>query len=326
MTAFAWLIVGLGLTFAFFNGMNDSGSLAAAMICTGAVGPRKALLLVAASQLVGALTAGLAVAYTVGRGIVVAGAITAPVVAVALVATIAWSVLAAVVGFPSSSSHALVGALAGAAWVQSGRQAIVFAGVGRVLLALFIAPWVGFVVTYVLMKALLRALAGSPPKVGARLQRAQWLLVPLVAAGHGANDGQKSMGIIALGLFAAGALQSFVVPLWVQLAAAIALATGTTVGGTRILRTVGLKLYRMRPIHGFASQAAAALVVVGASLLGNPVSTTQVVSASIAGAGSAQRLSQVRWGVIVHIVMTWILTVPAAGGLAGVISWLIARH
>ncbi len=326
MAAFAWLIVGLGLAFGFLNGMNDSGSLAAAMICTGAVAPRRALLLVAAAQLLGALTAGVAVAYTVGRGIVVAGAITAEVVAVALAATIAWSALAAIVGLPSSSSHALVGALAGAAWARAGQQAIVLAGIGRVLLVLFVAPWIGFVATYLLMKALLRALANSTPKVGLRLQRAQWLLVPLVAAGHGANDGQKAMGIIALGLFALGALPAFVVPAWVRVAAALALAAGTTVGGTRILRTVGLKLYRMRPIHGFASQAAAALVVLGASLVGNPVSTTQIVSASIAGAGSAQRFSQVRWGVIVHIVVTWFLTVPVAGGLAGVIYWVLVRH
>jgi PiT family inorganic phosphate transporter len=325
MTALAWLIVGLGLTFAFLNGMNDSGTLAAAMICTGAVGPRKALLLVAGSQVVGALAAGVAVAYTVGRGIVVPGAITGPVVVAALVASVAWNALASLVGLPSSSSHALVGALAGAAWAAAGRQAVLLGGIARVLLVLFIAPWVGFVATYGVMKALLWALAGSTPKAGARLERAQWLLVPLVAAGHGANDGQKSMGIIALGLFAAGVLPTFAVPGWVRWVAALALATGTTVGGMRILRTVGLKLYRIRAIHGFASQAATALVVLVASLLGNPVSTTQVLSAGIAGAGSAQRFSQVRWGVIVHIVMTWFLTVPGAGGLAALVYWLIWR-
>jgi len=325
MTALAWLIVGLGLTFGFFNGMNDSGTLAAAMICTGAVGPRKALLLVAASQVVGALTAGLAVAYTVGQGIVVPGAITGPVVVAALVASVAWNALASFAGLPSSSSHALVGALAGAAWAAAGPHAILLGGVARVLVVLFVAPWVGFVVTYTLMKLLLWALADSRPKVGVRLKRAQWLVVPLVAAGHGANDGQKSMGIIALGLFAVRALPAFTVPHWVQVAAAAALAMGTAVGGMRILRTVGLKLYRMRAIHGFASQAATALVVLIASLLGNPVSTTQVLSAGIAGAGSAQRFSQVRWGVIVHIVLTWFLTVPGAGGLAAVVYWLVWR-
>ena len=318
--------MGLGLTYAFLNGMNDSGSLAAAVICTGAVGPRKALLLVAGAQLLGALTAGVAVAHTVGRGIVAPGAATAEAVATALAATILWGLLSAWLGLPSSSSHALVGALAGAVWAHAGLGAVSLQGIGRVLVVLFISPCLGFAAAFALMKLLYQALQDATPKAGARLERAQWLPTVLVAMGHGANDAQKAMGIVALGLSAAGALPAFEIPFWLQVAAAVAMAGGTSVGGTRVMRTVGLKLYRMRAIHGFAAQAASAIVVVGASLLGGPVSTTQVIGASIAGAGSAQRFSQVRWGVIVHIVMTWVLTVPAAGGLSSAIYWLAVRH
>jgi len=326
LTPIIWAVVGLGLTYAFLNGMNDSGSLAAAVICTGAVGPRKALLLVAGAQLLGALTAGVAVAHTVGRGIVAPGAATAEAVATALAATILWGLLSAWLGLPSSSSHALVGALAGAVWAHAGLGAVSLQGIGRVLVVLFISPCLGFAAAFALMKLLYQALQDATPKAGARLERAQWLPTVLVAMGHGANDAQKAMGIVALGLSAAGALPAFEIPFWLQVAAAVAMAGGTSVGGTRVMRTVGLKLYRMRAIHGFAAQAASAIVVVGASLLGGPVSTTQVIGASIAGAGSAQRFSQVRWGVIGHIVTAWFLTIPAAGGLASVLYWLLVHH
>ncbi len=325
LPAIAWIIVGLGLAFGFLNGMNDSGSLAAAVICTGAVGPRKALLVVAGAQLLGAMTAGVAVAHTVGQGIVVPGSVTAAVVAIALLATILWGLLSAWLGLPSSSSHALIGALAGATWAQAGLQAVSLQGIGRVLLVLFISPWLGFVASFALMRLLSLAMQSATPKAGARLERAQWLPTLLVAMGHGANDSQKAMGIIALGLLSLGVLPAFHIPVWLQLAAALAMACGTSVGGTRVMRTVGLKLYRMRAIHGFAAQSASAVVVLGASILGGPVSTSQVVGAGIAGAGSAQRFSQVRWGVIGNIVVAWLLTIPAAGGLAGMLYLLAGR-
>ncbi|MDI7277824.1 MAG: inorganic phosphate transporter [Anaerolineae bacterium] len=320
-----WAVVGLGLVHGFLNGIHDSGSLTAAVICSGAVGPRKALLVTAAAQFAGALLVGVAVARTIGQGIVVTRLITTPVVVAALIAAVLWNLLTWYLGLPSSTSHALIGALAGAVWLQSGLQAVSLSGLGAVLLILLFSPWVGFLASYLLMKLLMLALRSATPRVGARLKRIQLLLAPVVAFGHGANDAQKVMGIVALGLVSLGALSSFTVPAWLQVAAALSLAVGTALGGMRIMRTLGLRLYRMRPIHGFAAQSAAALVVVGASVLGGPVSTTQVIGASIAGAGSAQRASQVRWGVIGSIVVAWLLTIPAAGALAALVCALIVR-
>ncbi len=322
----AWLIVGLGMVFAFLNGVHDSGSLTAAMIGSGAVGPRKALLLTAAAQLAGALLVGVAVARTVGQDIIVADSLAPAVVVAALAGGIIWNLLTWYLGLPSSTSHALIGALVGAVVIRSGMGAVSWPGLAVILLVLFLSPWVGFLASFLVMRLLLAALQDATPRVGGRLRAGQWLLTPLVAVGHGANDAQKVMGIVALGLVSARALPAFAIPPWLQLAAAVSLALGTSVGGLRILRTLGLRLYRIRPVHGFAAELASAVVVLGASFLGGPVSTTQVISASIAGAGSAHRLSQVRWSLIGNVVAAWALTIPAAGGLGGLLCWAIQRY
>lgn len=321
-----WLIVGLGMVFAFLNGVHDSGSLTAAMIGCGAVGPRKALLLTAGAQLAGALLVGVAVARTVGQGIVAPSELTPPVLVAALVGAVGWNLATWYVGLPSSTSHALIGALVGAVVVQSGVSAISWAGVAEILLVLFISPWIGFGVSFVIMRLLLVLLRNATPRVGSHLQGWQWVLTPLVAVGHGANDAQKVMGVVALGLVSAHALPAFAIPTWLKLAAAVSLALGTSVGGLRILRTLGLRLYRIRPVHGFAAEAASAFVVLGASIVGGPVSTTQVIGASIAGAGSAQRVSQVRWGLIGSIATAWALTIPATSGLGALLCWAVLRY
>jgi PiT family inorganic phosphate transporter len=320
-----WLVVGLGLVFGFLNGVHDSGSLTAAVICSGGMSPRKALLLTAGAQLAGALLVGVAVARTIGQGIVVTALVTTPVVVATLAAAVIWNLLTWYLGLPSSTSHALIGALAGAVWQQSGWPAISLSGLGAVLLVLLLSPWVGFVASYLLMKLLVFLLRNATPRTGVHLQKVQVLLAPALAFGHGANDAQKVMGIVALGLLAMGMMPAFSIPRWLQLAAALSLALGTSVGGLRIMRTLGLRLYRMRPIHGFAAQAAGALVVVTSSILGGPVSTTQVIGATIAGAGSAQRVSQVRWGTISDIVTAWLLTIPAAAGFAALAYALLAH-
>ncbi len=320
-----WVLVALGMAYGFLNGMNDSGSLTAAIIGCSGVGPRKALLLTAAAQFVGALVVGVAVARSIGAVVASPELLTAPVVMSALAAAIGWSLFTGMMGLPSSASHALIGALAGAAWLQSGVHALSVPGLAKVLVVLFISPWIGFVASYLLMKLLLALLSGATPRVGGILRQVQWVLVPMVAAGHGANDAQKVMGIVALGLVALHRLPTFAVPPWLQIAAAASLAAGTSVGGLRIMRTLSLHLYRIRPIHGFAAQAASTVVVLTASILGGPVSTTQVVSASIAGAGSAQRFSQVRWKIIGNIVVAWLLTIPAAGALAALLCAAFTR-
>ncbi len=321
----AWAIVALGMLCGFLNGVQDSGSLAAAMICSGTAGPRRALLVAALAQFAGALAVGVAVAYTIGRGIVDTRLITTPVVLAALIATILWNALTWYLGIPSSTSHALVGALAGAMWMQSGAAAISLSGLGAVLLVLLFAPWLGFLASFAAMRLLLLALRNATPRVGPAMRQLQWLLAPALAFGHGANDAQKVMGIVALGLLSTGELSSFTIPPWLQWVAALSLAAGTSVGGLRVMRTLGLRLYRIRPIHGFAAQAAAAAVILTSSILGGPVSTSQVMSASIAGAGSAQRFSQVRWGLIGNIITAWLLTIPATAGLAALACMLLVR-
>jgi inorganic phosphate transporter, PiT family len=320
-----WVLIGLGIVFGFLNGVQASGSLTAAWIASGAVGPRRALLLTAAAQFIGAMTVGLAVANAIGKDIVEPQAVTTAVVLAALAGSILWNVLTWYLGLPSSASHALIGALVGAVWYQAGWAAISLSGLGMVLLALFLSPWIGFLASYLLMRLLMFFLRNATPRVGVYLRQMQWLLAPLLAVGQGANDAQKSMGIVALGLVALRVLPAFAVPTWLQLMAALSLAAGTSVGGVRIMRTLGLRLYRIRAIHGFASTGAAAVVVLAASVLGGPVSTTQVIGASIAGAGSAQRISQVRWQVLGNIVLAWLLTIPAAGLLGAGICWALGR-
>jgi PiT family inorganic phosphate transporter len=289
------------------------------------VGPRKALVLAAAAQLAGAMLLGVAVARTIGEGIVDATAITTPVIVATLTAALAWHTVTWYLGLPSSSSHALIGALVGAAWLHSGPDSVSLYGLGVVLLVLFLSPWIGFVASYVGMKLLLFLLQGASVRVGAYLKHLQWVPAAFLAAGIGANGAQMVMGILALGLLSLGLLPAFSIPTGVRLAAALSLAAGTALGGMRIVRTLGLRLYRMRPIHGLSSQSAAALVVVGASVLGGPVSVTQIVGASITGAGAAHRISQVRWGIIGNIIAAWLLTIPAAAGLAALVCWIVVQ-
>ncbi|MGQ9681612.1 MAG: anion permease [Anaerolineae bacterium] len=320
-----WGVVGLGLLYGFLNGIHDSGSLAAAVVGAGGVSPRRVLLLISAGQLVGALLAGVAVARTIGQGIVLPAALSLGVVLAALGAAIIWNITTWLLGLPSSTSHALIGGLVGAAWWRAGAGAVYFPGLAWVAVILFVAPWAGFAASYLAMKALLFVLQGATPKAGLRLRRLQWLMAPLLAAGHGANDAQKVMGLIAVGLVAARLQPGFAVPLWVQLGAALSLALGTAIGGLSILRTLGLRLYRIRPIHGLSAQLASSGVVLLASLVGWPVSTTQVIGSSIAGAGSAQRLSQVRWGEVGNILAAWLFTIPATALLGAMLSWLMGR-
>ncbi len=319
-----FLIVGAGLAFAFTNGMNDSSSLAAAMLSSGAARPREILFLIAGAQLVGALSGGVAVAYTVGKDIIDINLATGRMVIVALLAAIIWGVVAHDLGLPTSSAHALIGALAGVAWAQAGIHAVQWHGVAIVFLALAVAPCAGYAATYLLTKMLFLLLQNAKPKTGRQMQRAQWLLAPLVALGQGSNYGQRAMGIIALGLFSIKAMPTFTIPLWLQIAAAMSLTAGTILGGTSVIRTVGCKIYRMRPLHGFAALAATSIVVLSASAVGMPVSTTQIVSTSIAGAGSAQRVSSVRWSVVGRIFQSWFVTIPATAALAAVLLRVVA--
>jgi PiT family inorganic phosphate transporter len=310
------ILVALALIFDFLNGFHDSANVVATMIASRAMHPRGALLMAAVGEFTGPFIFGVAVATTIGNEIAPADTLTIQVVIAALVSASLWNLITWWLGIPSSSSHALIGGLVGAIIVGSGVQVIQLEGLAKVLLALFLSPPIGFFVGAILMRILLFLVRNSSPRANTIFQYGQIPTALSLALSHGANDSQKTMGIITMGLVVLGFQQQFEVPVWVVLASASAMALGTAVGGWRIIHTLGGKFYRIRPIHSMASQLSSAGVILGASLLGGPVSTTQVVSSSIVGVGAAQRVSQVRWGVTREILMAWLLTIPISAILA----------
>ncbi|MGC8838708.1 MAG: anion permease, partial [Anaerolineae bacterium] len=219
-------------------------------------------------------------------------------------------------GIPSSSSHALIGGLVGAVGASAGLGTVRLAGLGRVLISLFLSPLLGLATGHLVMRVTLFLARGASPRVNRLFRRLQWFTTVGLALSHGANDAQKTMGIIAMALVSAGTLPQFAVPRWVVVVSAGAIALGASLGGWRIIRTLGGKFYRIRPIHGMAAQFSAGLVILGAALLGGPVSTTHVVSSAILGVGSGERLSKVRWGVAREIAWAWLLTIPVNALLA----------
>jgi len=309
-------LVATALAFDFLNGFNDSANIVATMISSRAMSPRRALLFSAVAHLVAPFLFGVAVANTIGQGIVHAHANTTPVVLAALLAAIVWNLITALLGIPSSSSHALVGGLLGATIVGHGPEAIQLQGVVKIGAALLVSPLAGLLGGYALMRLVLFLARGASPRINWFFKRAQTLTALALALSHGTNDAQMTMGIITMGLVGAGALTQFHVPLWVTVVSAVAIALGTGLGSWRIIRTLGGKFYKVRPVHGFTAQRTSAIVILGTALLGGPVSATQVISSAILGVGSAERLNKVRWGVAGHILAAWLLTIPASGLLA----------
>ena len=322
------LLIGVALLYDFLNGFHDSSNVVATMISSRAVSPRAALLMSAVAHFCAPFLFGVAVARTIGHEVVAQEAVTIPVIMAAALSAIVWNVITWWLGIPSSSSHALIGGLVGAVAVSFGLQDIQLTGLGKVLMALLISPLLGLTVGYVIMKLVLFLVRGASPRVSTLFKRLQWITSLGLALSHGTNDAQKTMGIITMGLVAAGYLSRFEVPYWVILMSASAIALGTALGGWRIIRTLGAKFYKIRPIHGFTSQLTSAIVIMGAAMLGGPVSTTHVVSSSIIGVGSSERLSKVRWGVAGNIVVAWVVTIPASALMAALLYhpalWLSA--
>jgi len=316
-------VIAVSLLFDFLNGFNDSANVAATIIASRAMSARGALTLAALGNLAGPFLFGVAVAETIGAEVADPRTISIAVILAALLAASLWDLVTWYFGIPVSSSHALVGGIVGAAATGSGFAAIQAQGLWKIAIALLASPLLGFIVAMVIMQATLWLLRDATPKANVMLSRAQVLTATALALSHGANDAQKTMGVIAMGLLTLGFTPAFVVPWWVVLLSASAIALGTAVGGWRIIRTLGTRFYRIHPIHGFASQLASAAVVLGASLAGGPVSTTQVVSMSILGAGAAERKSKVRWSALNEIAVAWALTLPAAALLAVPIYYLI---
>jgi PiT family inorganic phosphate transporter len=309
-------LVVMALMFGFLNGKNDSANIVAPLVSTRALGYQQALLLATVAEGTGPLLFGVAVAKTIGNGLLAPEVITLPVVYAAVFSAILWNGLTLALGTPSSASHALAGGLIGAAWIGYGPGAILFTGLLKIILALFLSPVLGLIVGFSAVRILYLLANRATPRINNWFRRGQLGMAVVLGLSHGSNDAQKTMGLITLGLVATGTFDRFYVPLWVVLASAAAIAGGTLFGGQRTIRTVGKKYYRIRPVHGFGAQAASSLVVLSAALLGGPVSTSHVVSSAIVGAGSADRIQMIRWDVAERIVFSWFVTIPSAASVA----------
>ena len=321
MTLLLIVVLLLAVTFDYINGFHDTANAIATSVSTRALRPSHAILMSATANFIGALT-GTAVAKTIASGIATtpSGDEGQIVVAAALVGGIVWDLVTWRLGIPSSSSHALIGGLIGAAVAAGGVQSLNLDGIyTKVLIPLFASPVIGIVAGFIFMVVLLNIFRRAHPKrINDRFRRLQVLSAAYMALSHGSNDAQKTMGIITLALVSAGVLAEPTVPLWVILLCATTMALGTAAGGWRIIRTMGQRVVKLDPVHGFAAETTAASVIFGASALGVPVSTTHVISSAIMGVGASDRFSAVRWGVAGNIVVAWVLTIPASG----IVAWL----
>jgi inorganic phosphate transporter, PiT family len=325
LTQFLLLIViVLALGFDFLNGVHDSSNVVATMISSRSLSPRVALGMTALAEFLGPFIFGVAVAETIG-GVVDPAAIDMQVLIAALSSAILWNLLTWYLGFPSSSSHALIGGLIGAVLISAGWGAINLAEFRKILIALFTSPFIGFMVGFILLRVILILCWNASPRVNIIFKRGQIFTALALALSHGANDAQKTMGLISLALVISGYSATFFVPQWVIFLCASMIALGTATGGWKLIRTLGGKFYKIRPVDGFTSQLASASVILGASLVGGPVSTTQVVSSSIMGAGAAERVNKVRWGVAQEIATAWLLTIPATALVAAGLYWVIIQ-
>jgi PiT family inorganic phosphate transporter len=316
-TATLVAVFGLAVLFDYINGFHDTANAIATSVSTRALSPRVAIAMSATANFAGALT-GTAVAKTIGAGLIVPQAEGGLVVAAGLVGAIIWNLLTWRLGIPSSSSHALIGGLLGASAAAVGFGAWQIGGIlGKVILPLGGSPIVGFGVGFALMVVIFNLFRRAHPKtVNDRFRRLQVLSAAFMALSHGSNDAQKTMGVMTLALVSAGIIPEFKVPLWVIILAASAISLGTAAGGWRIIRTMGTKVVRLDPVHGFAAETTAATIILGASTLGKPVSTTHVISSAILGVGSSDQFRAVHWGVARNIGIAWVLTLPAAGLVA----------
>ena len=330
----AILLITLVLLFEFSNGFIDCANLVVTPVITGAMEPRRVIFLIAVFEFIGAWFLGTAVAQTLGKGIVDPRNITVAVIFAAVCAAILWNLGGWYLGMPSSSSHALIGGLVGAVVMGSGAEWIDWVKVAQVLAILVLTPMIGLIAGLFLTRKVLVLFQNSKPsRANPRLKQLQILTSITLALSHGSNDAQKGMGIISLSLIIFHKISpdlmdkiyrpmpgyDFYVPGWVIVICSLALALGVSSGGWRIMKTLGTKLYKVRPVHGFSAQACATIIIYLSSLFGFPVSTTQIVSSSILGAGSAQGFGSVRWGVGKQIFLTWIITIPGSAALSAVL-------
>jgi inorganic phosphate transporter, PiT family len=319
-------IIILAVAFDVANGWHDSANAIATVVSTKVLSPMVAVALAASMNILGAFLT-TAVAKTVGTGIVAPLAVTDLVIISALLSAIIWNLITILMGLPVSSSHALFGGIAGAAMAHGGTGILNIGGIIKILTSLLISPIFGIVFGYLFMKLILYLFGHlSPGAVSKYFGRLQILSSSLMAFGHGSNDAQKAMGIITMALVSGGVLHSVEVPKWVVLICAVAMGFGTLFGGWKIIKTLGIKMLKLEPIHGFAAETSSTAIILVASHFGLPVSTTHVVSTAILGVGATKRLSAVRWGIAGKIVLAWILTLPACIGMAWGIQKLLSAY
>ena len=319
------IVIALALVFDFLNGMRDASNIVATMISSRAFSPRTALGIASVAEFLGPFLFGVTVARTIGDEIAQSNVLTLSVILSALVGAIVWNLITWYFGIPGSSSHALIGGMVGAVMIAVGLSAIKFDGLLKVLIALFTSPLIGFIIGFIITRLIYLLVQNASPRVNEVFKKGQIVTALALAFSHGTNDAQKTMGIITLSLVIAGVLPAFQVPFWVIAVSAAAIAIGTSLGGWRLIRTLGGKFYKIRPLHSFATQLSSAGVILAASFFGVPVSTSQVVSSAIVGVGSAERVSKVRWSVAEEIITAWVITIPASGLIAAVTYWLIVN-
>jgi inorganic phosphate transporter, PiT family len=319
------LVVILALLFDFSNGWHDSANAIATVVSTRVLSPLTAVLMAGVLNVAGAFMS-TAVAKMVGSGIVDPAFVTQSMVASALAGAIIWNLFTLTLGLPTNSSHALIGGLVGAALIHGGSGVVKFSGLRAVLEAMVISPLLGFIMGMILMVLIVNLFFRTPRPIATRLfSRLQLVSSAFMAFSHGANDAQKAMGIITLALLAAGKISAPEVPTWVIIACALAMGLGTSVGGWRIVRTLGVRILKLEPVHGFAAETAAAAVLLATAHIGLPVSTTHTIASSIMGVGVVKRLSAVRWGVTARILSAWVFTLPGAALLAAGMYLVFSR-
>jgi inorganic phosphate transporter, PiT family len=318
-------LIFVALCFDFINGFHDAANSIATVVSTRVLSPGKAVIWAAFFNFVAAFTFGTAVAKTVGAGMIDIHIVTFAVVFGGLAGAIIWDLITWYFGLPTSSSHALIGGYAGAAVAKAGFAAIIPGGWNKTILFIFLSPLIGMVAGLLLMTAIFWIFRWTPPsRVDRWFRKLQLVSAAFFSLNHGANDAQKTMGIIAGVLFAAGYMETFAIPFWVILIAHAAIALGTLAGGWRIIHTMGSKITKLQPVSGFAAETGAALALLTATHFGVPVSTTHAITGSIVGVGATRRVSAVRWGVARQIVWAWVLTIPAAFLIAAAAYRLLA--
>ena len=328
MLELTFFVVIVAIAFEISNGWNDSANAIATVVSTRVLTPMQAVIMASSMNMMGAIISttffSTAVAKTIGEGIVDPGAITAIVVVSALISGFLWNGAMTVLGLPVSASHALIGSLIGAGFAFGGMGILNLNGLIKIFTALLVSPIFGIFFGYLFMKLILKVFGTlSSGTINRNFGKLQLLSSGFMAFSHGTNDAQKVMGIITLALFSGGFLDSMEVPLWVILLCAVAMALGIAMGGWRVIKTLGVSMLKLEPVHGFAAETSATGIILGASIMGMPVSTTHVISTCIMGVGATRRLSAVRWGIAGKIILAWVFTLPACFVVAYVVCTLL---